>query len=125
MTRCGCLRDRSVLALDVVLGVTGERSGRGELLVVGGSSVSTKNSVVRNESPVEGDLGGRTPPQERTVEEVVPSDGVILLDDLGVDIRQPEEKRENADDKGSEDDGESNGDLWQLREVETRGTLVD
>ena len=121
---CGGFRDGGVLSLDVVLGVTGERSRGGELLFLSGSGVSANNTVVRDESLVESDLGGLSLPKERTVEEVVPSDGVVLLDDLGVDVRKPEEKGENADDDSSEDDGEGDGGFWQLGEVETWGTLV-
>lgn len=56
---------------------------------------------------------------------MVPSDGVVLLDHLGVDIRKPKEKGQDTDDKCGKDNGKSDSDLGKFVKVETGGTLVD
>jgi len=91
----------------------------------GSGTFSANDTVVGNESLVEGDFRSGSLPEKRTEEEVVPSDSVVLLDHLGVDIREPKEKGQDTDDKGGEDNGKSDSDLGKFAQVETGGTLVD
>lgn len=50
------------------------------------------DAVVSDVGETVGSVGGRgAEPKGGTVEEVEPTDGVVLLDDFGVDIRDPEE----------------------------------
>jgi hypothetical protein len=56
---------------------------------------------------------------------VVPLEGVVLLDNLAVDVRKPEEDREDGNDETGKDDGQCDSDLGELVKVEIGGTFVD
>lgn len=112
------------LGLDVSVGRVGGgsvgRESRGTL-----SSVSSVYSVVGNELGCRIDFGCRSFPEQRAVEEVEPSQRVILLDDLGVDVRKPEEHGQYRDDEGGHGNGDSNGASGKFVEFQFRGTLVN
>lgn len=69
--------------------------------------------------------GGGAAEVEGTLEDVVPADGLVLLDNLAVDVGDEEEAGEDGDtEAGAEDDGgDPPGGL--LRQTETGGALVD
>lgn len=50
-------------------------------------------------------------PKHRTEEEVVESEGVILSNDLAVDVRKPEENGKDGNTETGKDDSESDGGL--------------
>jgi len=56
---------------------------------------------------------------------VVESEGVVLSDDLAVNVREPEQDGDDSDTETGKDDGEGNGGLGKLVEVKRRCSLVD
>lgn len=71
-------------------------------------------------------IGGRLSlPEKRTHEEVVPSDSVVLFDDLGVDVGHPEDKGKDRDDGSGENDTESSDSLGLFVETKRWSTFID
>jgi hypothetical protein len=146
LVRVGLGRD-TVLLVDLL-----PRRGTG-LGVVGRPAVNDvtlsllAKTVVDNLGAAVGGVGrSGAEPESGAEEEVVPADGcgskdvslesarereerarrtVVLLDNLGVNVGNPEEDREGADDGGGTDDGGSESRLRELVETEGGGTLED
>lgn len=82
---------------------------------------------------MDGDLGSvlssilrsGSPPESGSVEEVEPSNSVILSNDFAVNKRQPETHGECGDDCRSTDDGGSLSFFGDIGESERRSSLVD
>lgn len=91
--------------------VRGGRIDRGEDSSSGRIG-STMHSVVGNKLRTGIDLGSRSFPEQRTVEEMVPSDGVIFPNDLAVHVRKPEQQRQYGDDEGGHGDGQCDSASW-------------
>lgn len=112
-----------------------EGSGGGVLNVVAGGLAGGGGGTVTDDTVV-GDVGcllealsgvGRSlaAPEERAKEEVVPLDGVVLANDLAVDVWEEEDDGEDGDNKSSKDDSKGNGGVGELVELERGSTLVD
>ena len=92
----------------------------------GSLAISAYDSVVGNGgSMVKGIGGSLSRPEQGTHEEMVPPEGVVLPDDLAVDVGQPKEDREDGDNETGEDDGQCDSDLGELVKVEIGSTLVN
>lgn len=84
------------------------------------------HSVVWNMvDSVEGVGWGLSRPEQGAKEKVIESKGVVLSNNLAVDVRQPEQDRQNSDDETGQNDSKSNGDFRKVFEVERWSTLVD
>lgn len=107
---------RTLVTMDLGLGISlgfGLATGRGGRRAkgyVGGLVVfviSSVNSVVGNVGHAVLDrLRSGSLPEERAVKEVVPPQGVILLDDCAVHEWQPEQSGQDSDDQTGEHNGE-------------------
>jgi hypothetical protein len=110
------------LGLDISVGspLFGGSSSRGR-----NGIGSTLDSVVGNSVESVGSIGrSLSRPKHGTEEEVVPLEGVVLLDDLAVDVWQPKEDGKDGDNETSEDNGKSDSDFRKFVKVEVGCTLV-
>jgi hypothetical protein len=89
-----------------------------------GLVVVLDNSVVRNASGLSA-LGGRAAEEEGTQEHVVPADGVIPLDDLGVEVGDEEQEGDGRETNTAGDSDGSDIPRRLLVESEVGRSLVD
>lgn len=113
----------SLASIGSLLGVVGLRGSNGAVLLLILTTV-LHHSVVGDGSTL-GISRGLTLEQSRTLEDVVPLQGVVLLDDLAVDERNEEDGSENEQ---AEADTESDGSdvpSGLVGQTETGRALVD
>lgn len=131
----GLLVTVDVLLVDGLLTLDGTagRGGEGREVVVlvgGGGLLDVKVSVVLDDGVV-GDLGELgalrcgTEEEHRTVDELVPLESVVLLDDDRVDVGDEEEGRKERDSATSAHDDTDDELGGLLVETEVGGTLVN
>lgn len=96
------------LGLDVTIDVLGSLLG----LSFGRSSLSAMDSVVGDVVDVVLSIGRcLSGPEERTEEEVPPSESVVFSDDLAVNVRKPEKNREDGDTETGQNDGQGDSEF--------------
>lgn len=113
----------------VVVVVALELGGAKVKLLLAGLGAGT--FLVILDDSVVGDLGllgisgGRALEQERTVDDMSQLEGVVLLDDLGVDVGDEEERRKHEQAKAATDSDGSNVPSRLGVELQVGGALVD
>ena len=111
----------------LVVELRGTRGRVSELVLVG---LGQLGLVVLDDGVVGdnglGSIGGGSSGEEgRAVRDVVPLDGVVLLDDLGVEVRDEEEGGEEEHSKADAEGDGNNVPCGLLAETELGGSLVD